>query len=386
MTILSILFLILIIPGGLYALFSLVCVLGFFKGSGDLHKNLSPPGRELPAVSVLKAIKGLDPSCAENLSSFCSQGYPRYEVLFGFRDLDDPAIPVARAIAASASCDARVVIRHEGSGTNQKALNLQALADEARYPMLALSDSDMFADTHYLRQIVAESQDNGKTGIVTSLYKISKPASLGSALESLDIALDFIPSVLTARRLEGVTFGLGASILISKEALRDIGGFEAVADYLADDYQVGFRLWKRGYTNVISRHVIENRVGPMSVTGHLNHQLRWARTYRTSRPWGFLGYGITHIFTFALLYLCIRPGAASALATALVLAFRYALALVIYKKVIRTKGWLKTLFLLPLKDVLSFLVWVWSFAGSTVTWRGSRYRVFPGGRMVKEQK
>jgi ceramide glucosyltransferase len=384
MTILSILFLILIIPGGLYALFSLLCVLGFFKGPGGLRKNLSPTDRELPAVSVLKAIKGLDSSCAENLSSFCAQDYPRYEVLFGFRDLDDPATPVAEAIAASATCDARVVVKHEGSGTNQKALNLKVLSDESRYPMLALSDSDMVVDTHYLRQIVAEFQDNGKAGIVTSLYKISNPASVGSALESLNIALDFIPSVLTARRLEGVTFGLGASILISKEALRDIGGFEAVADYLADDYQLGFRLWKKGYTNIISRYVIENRVGPMSVANHLNHQLRWARTYRASRPLGFLGYGITHIFAFALLFFCIRPSAASALTAAIVLAFRYTLALVMYKKVIKTKGWLKTLFLLPLKDVLSFLVWVWSFAGSTVTWRGSRYRVIPGGKMVKE--
>ncbi len=384
MTILSILFLILIVPGCLYALFSLLCVLGFFKGSGGPRKGPPPTDRKLPAISALKAIKGLDSSCAENLSSFCAQDYPCYEVLFGFRDHDDPAIPFAEAIAASATCDARVVIKHEGSGTNQKALNLQALADEARYPMLALSDSDMVVDRHYLRQIVAEFQDNGKTGIVTSLYKISSPASFGSALESLNIALDFIPSVLVARRLEGVTFGLGASILISREALRDIGGFEAVADYLADDYQIGFRLWKKGYTNIISRYVIENRIGPMSFAGHLKHQLRWARTYRASRPWGFLGYGITHIFTFALLFFCIRPGAASALTAALVLAFRYALAFVMYKKVIRAKGWLKTLFLLPLKDVLSFLVWLWSFAGSTVTWRGIRYRVIPGGKMVKE--
>lgn len=377
MTTLSVLFLIVIIPGGLYALFSLVCVLGFFKGS-------SRAGQEFPEVSVLKAIKDLDPSCAENLSSFCVQDYPRYEVLFGFGDPDDPAIPIAEAIAASASCDVRVVVRHGGEGTNQKALNLQALVDEARYPMLALSDSDMFADSHYLRQIVAEFQDREKTGIVTSLYKISDPSSIGSSLESLDIALDFLPSVLVARRLEGVTFGLGASILISKEALRDIGGFEVIADYLADDYQLGFRLWKKGYTNTISRYVMENRVGPMSVAGHLNHQLRWARTYRASRPWGFFGYGITHVFTFSLLFFCTKPSVASAVTAAIVLALRYALALVIYKKVIKTKGWLKTLFLLPVKDVLSFLVWVWSFAGSTVTWRGSRYRVFPGGRMKRE--
>jgi ceramide glucosyltransferase len=333
---------------------------------------------------VLKPIKGIDLGCAENLSSFCNQDYPCFEVLFGFRDPDDPAIPLAMAAAAEAPGNTRVLVREGGPGTNQKVLNLQALADESHYPMLAFSDSDMVVDKDYLRRIVAEFRGGDKTGIVTSLYKISNPASVGSALESLSIALDFIPSVLVARRLEGVTFGLGASILVSKEALRDIGGFGALTEYLADDYQLGFRLWKQGYKNIISRHVIENRVGPMSVGSHLSHQLRWARTYRASRPAGFFGYGITHSFAFALLLLCVRPTVGSAVIVACVLALRYILALVLYRKVIHTKKWLRWLLLIPPKDILGFLVWLWSFAGSKVRWRGTRYRITRGGRMVGE--
>jgi len=369
------------ILGCLYTLFSLICVLGFFWDAPV--EGSVPPGGELPAVSILKPIKGPDPLSGDTLPTFCLQDYPRFEVLFGIGDSDDPALTIARAVAASAPCDARLVVRKGGSGTNEKVLNLLALARESRYPMLALSDSDMAVDRLYLRRIVAEFESTDRTGIVTSLYKISSPSSMGSALESLAIALDFIPSVLVARRLEGVTFGLGASILVSGEALRDIGGFEAIADYLADDYQLGFRLWRKGYKNVLSRYVLENRVGSMSFSGHLTHQLRWARTYRASRPLGFFGYGITHPFFFALLLFCIRPTAASGLLLLLVLVLRYGLALALYRKVIDTRKWLAFLPLLPLRDVLAFFVWLWSFAGSKVLWRGRAFRIIRGGRMIK---
>jgi len=383
MTILSLFLSVLIILGGFYSLFSLACIFGFFKKPApDASRHV--PNAELPAVSILKPIKGLDPGCAENLSAFCVQDYPCFEVLFGFLDPGDPAISLAAAVASAAPGDARVVVKEGGSGANRKVMSLRTLADEARYPMLALSDSDMVVDKDYLRRIVTEFRaGGGKTGVVTSLYKISSPESVGSALESLSIALDFIPSVLVARRLEGVTFGLGASILVSKEALRDIGGFGALTEYLADDYQLGFRLWKKGYKNIISRHVIENRVGPMSIASHLTHQLRWAKTYRASRPKGFFGYGITHSFAFALLLLCVRPTAGSVVFTGLVLALRYGVALVVYRKVINTRKWLRWLFLIPLKDILGFLVWLWSFAGSSVRWRGAYYRVTRDGKMVE---
>jgi ceramide glucosyltransferase len=381
MVILSLLLALLVIAGSAYSLLSLFCVLAFFrKGEGEKRPSL---GDDLPGVSILKPIKGIDPSCAENLASFCAQDYPRYEVLFGFRETDDPAIPLVRSMVDAAACDARIIVKREGAGSNEKVLNLAALAAASQYPILALSDSDMVADRDYLGRIVAEFRGGAHTGIVTSLYKISNPSSLGSALESLAIALDFIPSVLVARRLEGITFGLGASILVSKKALTDIGGLETVADYLADDYQLGFRLWRKGYRNILSRHVIENRVGPMTIAAHLVHQLRWARTYRASRPKGFIGYGVTHILPFALLLVCIAPTPASACLLGVVLALRYALALVVQRKVIAAAEWRKWLLLLPLRDIIALFIWLLSFAGSTVTWRGRAYRIIGGGRMVK---
>jgi len=385
MAALSLLLFMLVILGAVYTLFALVCVLDFFRAPRPCETTTSAPAEPLP-VSILKPVKGLDPSASEGLLSFCLQDYPRYEVLFGFREADDPAIPLVEQVVAAAPCDSRLVVKGEGSGSNQKVVNLEGLMSESRYPLLAVSDSDMVVEGSYLSRIVAEFRQGKRTGMVTSLYKISSPSSFGAALESLDIALDFIPSVLVARRVEGVTFGLGASMLLSREALCDIGGFGAVADYLADDYQLGFRLWQKGYENILSRHVIENLVGRMSLRSHLLHQLRWARTYRASRPKGFLGYGITHVFPFALLLTCIGPDERSLAAMGIVLVLRYGLALALYRKVIAARGWLKWLFLVPLKDVLAFLVWLWSLCGSKVYWRGHYYRVVKGGKMVEIQR
>jgi ceramide glucosyltransferase len=371
----------LVIAGCGYGLFSLFCVMRFFASRKE-EKDANTAIGSTP-VSILKPLKGLDPSGPANLLSFCTQDYPSYEVLFGFCEEDDPALPFVRKIAASAPLVRRIVVHRERQGPNRKVSNLEALVAEAHCPLLAISDSDMRADKSYLAQVTKEFEAGNRTGMVTCLYKISDPTSVGSALESYTIALDFIPSVLVARRIEGVTFGLGASMLMAKTALEDIGGFGDIAGYLADDYQLGFRLWRKGYVNIISKHVIENRVGAMTVKDHVLHQMRWARTYRASRPAGYLGYGITHVLCFALLQFVVSPSSWSAAAVFAALAIRYGTALAIHRRVIRARTWLKWLPLLPLKDILSFFIWAWSFMGSTVTWRGIRYRLVKGGKIVE---
>jgi ceramide glucosyltransferase len=380
MVILTVVLFLLVLSGFVYTLFGLWAVCRFF--SPKRHSDRQIPLERFP-VSILKPVRGLDPSCADNMLSFCIQDYPHYEVLFGFREGNDPAIPVVTDTIARGLCDGRVVIDSRGSGANQKVLNIESLVAEAQYPLVAISDSDMVVDKDYLRRIVGEFVGGKKTGVVTCLYKISNPEDLGSALESLTIALDFIPSVLVARRLEGVTFGLGASMLVAKDALHQIGGFRPIGEYLADDYQLGFRLWKKGYQNILSRYVIENRVGPMTLRDHFAHQMRWARTYRASRPKGFAGYGITHMFPFALLLACVYPGPWTAGIIAVVLALRCVLAFAVSRYVVRTGGWLRWLFLLPVKDLTGFITWAWSFLGSTVYWRGNRYRIVRDGKMVK---
>lgn len=376
--ILNIALYLLLLSGGAYHLFSLICVREFFARK---RKGCMPPD-PMP-VSILKPLKGVDPEFKENLMTFCRQEYPEYEVLLGFSEPDDSAIKKVREnIVPSIDSSVRVVVSGKDLGANKKVSNLQGLLDAARYPLLAISDSDMRVDSFYLRDIVSEYYNEKNAGLVTSLYKISNPRSTGTAFESLTIALDFIPSILVARRLEGVTFGLGASMLISKKALEEIGGFSAIAGYLADDYQIGNRLWKKGYTIVLSRVVLENVVGRMSIGDYLTHQLRWARTYRASRPKGFAGYGITHITPFAFLLLILQGPTALALSVlGAVLSVRLISAAVIYQRVIRSKQWLKWLPILPVKDIISFGIWISSLLSNTVTWRGRKYRIVKEGRI-----
>lgn len=372
---------ILIGAGTVYHIFSAFCVWRFFSSSASEECPLS----RYPPVSIIKPIKGMDPDLKNNLMSFCRQDYPRYEVLLGFGERNDGAIrQVKKSIPPSLYDSVHVVVTSGDLGVNRKVSNLQGIVDAARYNLFAISDSDMLVDKSYIRKIVHEFQSEKNTGMVTNLYKISDPGTIGAALESLTIALDVMPSVLVARRLEGVTFGLGASMLISRKGLDDIGGLSDIAGYLADDYQLGNRLWKRGYKIIISRMVVENIVGRMTIADYIKHQIRWARTYRSSRPKGFAGYGITHIVPFALLLMLLEgatPLSLSALGTAL--SIRYCQAAVVYRKVIQSRRWLKKLPLLPFKDMFAFGFWAWSFAGSSVTWRGRKYKMIKGGKMIE---
>jgi ceramide glucosyltransferase len=157
--------------------------------------------------------------------------------------------------------------------------------------------------------------------------------------------------------------------------------------FLADDYQIGRRLWRKGYKIILSRVVIENVVGPMSISDHISHQVRWARTYRASRPKGFAGYGITYIFPLALLLLFLQGPTKLTLSVAGgVLALRFGLAAIVYKKIIPSKTWLKWVPLLPVNDLISFGVWAWSFAGNKVTWRGRSFKIMKDGRIAEEGK
>jgi ceramide glucosyltransferase len=368
--------LLLIVSGGIYHLLSLYCVVRF----GGRKEKKTEGQQNLP-VSVLKPVRGMDPDFRRNIESFCGQDYPEYEVLLGFTDADDSAIPAAREILASRE-NVKIVISRKDLGANKKVSNLQGLLDAAKYPLIVMSDSDMRVGRHYLRTIVSEYQESGNAGMVTSLYNIPDPASVGAALESLTLATDFIPAVLVARQLEGITFGLGASMLLSKKAIEETGGLAAIADYLADDYQMGHRLWKKGYTIVLSDYVIEDVVGAMSISSYFTHQMRWARTYRASRPWGYFGYGVTHILPFALLLLMTQgPRAGVLTILGAVLCVRVGLTFAVHAGIAGSKKWLKWIPLLPVKDILGFFIWVSSFTGRKVLWRGRYYHLFKGGRI-----
>jgi ceramide glucosyltransferase len=371
----EILLIAIVIAGSVYTALSIYLVLDFFRPK---HQEINDAG----PISILKPLKGIDPGFEENLRSFCTQDYPEYETLLGFADSSDGAIPEVSRIAQSMPGNVRVVVTSKDLGINKKVSNLQGIFEAARHERLVISDSDMRVTEDYLKTISSEFLGEDGVGMVTCLYKISNPESFGTALESLNIALDFIPSVLVARRLEGVTFGLGASMMVNKKGIEEIGGFVSIAEYIADDYLIGNKLSQKGYKVILSSYVIEDVVGNMSFREYLAHQLRWARTNSASRPGGFFGYGITHIVPLAIPLLFLRG--ADALSMSIfggAVFLRYLLAIAIYKKVIRSEEWLRWLVILPVKDCLSFLIWALSFVGSTVVWRGQRYKVLKGGKL-----
>ena len=368
-----------ILAGSCYALFSIFLVIQFFRPK-EYNIKFSP----VP-VSILKPLRGTDPELRENIESFCKQDYPIYEILLGFTEPSDRGIIEAREIVESLpDHNIRIVVSSKDIGANRKVSNLQGLLEAAKYPLLVVSDSDMRVGADYLKRIIAEYQGDERIGLVTCLYKISEPKSLGAAFESLTIALDFIPSVIVAKRLEGITFGLGASMIVSKWALEGIGGLPAIADHIADDYQLGNRLWKKGFKIILSDYVIEDVVGRMSLSEHMTHQLRWARTNRASRPKGFLGYGITHLLPFSVLFVIVQgPDPLSLSILGVTIFIRLSLAFVLLQKVVCEIRWIKWLILLPMKDFLSFGIWIWSFLGTKVSWRGEKYEILKGGKIKR---
>ncbi len=339
-----------------------------------------------PPVSILKAVKGLDPDLREALRSHCLQDYPAvWELLLAVQTLDDPAVPTLRALAAEfPRLRIEVVETPLLLGTNGKVSNLVQLLPQARYEHLLVSDADILVGPRYLRRVLAPFTD-ARTGLVTVGYRgrahpVERP-TLGSRLEALTIATDFFPGVLTARlfddrRGRGMRFGLGSTLLLTREALVRAGGFPSLLDVLADDHDLGRQVFAAGYRVVLSPEVVSTSVPAYRFREFWAHQLRWARTVRAVRPRDYFGLALTHPVPWALLALVASGG--SALAVSLLLlavAARIAVAGLLGYGLLRDVQVLRDLALLPLRDCLGLLLWVWSYAGNTVEWRGERFRV-----------
>jgi ceramide glucosyltransferase len=263
-------------------------------------------------------------------------------------------------------------------GTNVKVSNLAQMLPEARYEQLIVNDSDIRVERDYLCRVLAPLQDPG-VGLVTCLYRGIANSTLGSRLEALGISSDFCPGVLAARELEGIKFGLGSTLAFRKKDLQAMGGFEAVVDYLADDYQIGRRIAALGMQVALSDMVVETFLPRYTLREFFNHQMRWARTVRDSRFWGYMGLGLTFGLPWSFLALIFSGGAAWAwVLLALTFAMRGAVTLVTGKWVLAESHVLRRLPLLPLRDAAALLVWILSFAGHTVTWRGDSFRLQKG--------
>ena len=349
-----------------------------------LFRRRPPAGAPLPPISILKPIRGLDPDAGAALASFCEQDYPEFEILFGAADADDPGLAAARRVAQEhPDLPIRFVSDVRPLGANPKVSTLARIAAEAKHDLLLVSDSDIIAGPGHLRAM-AECLEDRSVGVVTCLYR-SQGEGPGGRLDALGLSTEFQPSVLAARLVEGVRFGLGAGILIRRAALESIGGFGAIADTLADDYWLGALPARSGWRVALAPEVVEHRLGRETFGQFVRHQLRWNRGIRSCRPGGYAGLLLTQATAAGLAGLIASRGSAAGwIVCGLALAMRLVAARVIAGGYLGDRNARRFLWLVPVRDLLGAVLWGLGLFGRTIEWRGGRYRLLPGGRLAAE--
>ena len=340
-----------------------------------------------PPVSILKPLKGFDHDMYAGFVSHCRQQYAGdYELLFGVSSTEDPAVAAIEQLKAEFPDHAiRLILCPELLGTNGKVSNLAQMLPHASYGHILINDSDIKVSPRYLERVMAPFQDTG-VGMVTALYRGRSHGTLSSKMEALGISTDFAAGVLTARKLEGgIRFGLGSTLAMSRVALDVIGGFGLLVDYLADDYELGARIAEMGYRVELSDEVVETTVPAYSFSQFLNHQLRWARGMRDSRERGYIGVVFTFGLPWAVLNLITAGCSLSSIALlSLIFAARVTLALTVGVGLLRDTQVLRDLWLLLPRDMVALGIWVWSYAGNTITWRGQEFAL-KNGKLIRDR-
>ena len=336
------------------------------------------PAESLPPMSVLKPLAGADLYLEENLRTFFEQEYPTYELLFAVRSADDPAIPIAqRLCAAFPAIPSRLIVTGEPPYPNAKVFSLERMFSAARYDLVVMADSDVRANPNLLATFAAEFQP-AKTGILTCPYRAVPGPSFWSRLEAIGLNTEFLAGVLVARLLDGMQFALGPTIAARRETLADIGGFQALKEYLAEDFVMGKLAAELGWRVILSSAVIEHHIGSQPFGANLKHRLRWNRSTRRSRPLGYIGQIFTHPLPLAFLF-CI--GVPDWWPVFFVTAgFRALAAWATAGRVLDDRLTRENWWLVPLQDFTSFVFWLTAFFGNTILWRGRKYRLLRDGR------
>ncbi len=366
-----------------------------------------PLGEYTPPVSILKPLRGSDRQMYESFRSHCLQEYPQYEIIFGVNDASDAAVAdVERLQREFPAHDIRLVICSDGQGANRKVGNLAQMMREAKYGHIVINDSDIRVERDYLRRVIAPmenapatSDGDGPTdgsatgtrqqmplrplapvGFVTALYRAEGGRSIASRMEAVTIATDFAGGVLCAMEMEGgLHFGLGSTLAFPRAAAEAIGGLESLMDYLADDHELGRMIWEAGYEVVLCDSVVETFLPEYSFGAMFEHQLRWARTIRDLRKWGYIGVLLTFGLPWAMAAALCAGGTAWSLGLlGVVAAARFASGYVLCGPILNDRRTLRDLWLIPARDVVGVAIWFASFGGNTIVWRGERFYLKDG--------
>jgi len=336
-----------------------------------------------PSVSLLKPLKGCDPATADCLRSWLTQHYTGpVQILFVAADAGDPVCEIVHKLLREfPQSDAQLVVCGPLLGANAKVSQLVELERLAKHDLLVISDADVRVPPDLLANVLAPLQQP-EVGLVNCFYRLANPATLAMQWEAIAINADFWSQVLQSASLKPIDFALGAVMATRREHLEEIGGFKALADCLADDYQLGNRIVRRGCQIALSPVVVECWSAPMDWSAVWKHQLRWARTIRVCQPLPYFFSLLSNATLWPLLWLVAKP-AAPALACALgCLLFRGLTALNLEHRLTReppayARGWL-----VPIKDLLQAAIWLLAFLGNRVEWRGQRLRLRPDGTLA----
>jgi ceramide glucosyltransferase len=355
------------------------CVLIVVATRRFLSTTLPNPGNK-PPISVLKPLCGHDDGLEQNLRSFLTQDYPKYEVLFGVHRSDDPAVAVAENIIRefSGRISARLVITGESPIPNAKAFSLNRMVREANYDVLVMSDSDVRVTPSLLSHLAQELQDD-HIGLISCPYRAVPGKSLWSRLEAIGMNTELLGGVMVARMIEGMRFALGCTVAVRRSVLEDMGGFGYLQEFLAEDFVIGQRAAELGHGVLFSSYVIEHRIGSQQMMPNLGHRMRWARSTRRSRPLGYWGQIFTYPLPLALLLCAVYPSAWPVLFLTMILRGAAALATardVVHDPVTQRQWWL-----LPIQDVIGFFVWISGFVGDKIIWRNRKCTVLRDGRL-----
>jgi ceramide glucosyltransferase len=331
-----------------------------------------------PAISVLKPLAGVDDGLEENLASFFEQRYPQFEILFAVRSASDPAIFVLEKLRARyPAVPSRLIVTGEPPYPNAKVYSLDLMLAAAGNSLVVMADSDVRVGPDLLGAIAAEFADE-RLGLATCPYRAVPGRGFWSTLEAVGLNTEFIGGVLVARMLDGMKFALGPTIAVRRAALDAIGGFDAVKDFLAEDFVMGNRVAACGFGVILSSYVIEHRIGGQRFVANVRHRLRWNRSTRRSRPWGYVGQVFTNPLPLALILWAVRPDwwPLLALAAALRAVAGWAASQHALRDPLTRRLW----WLVPLQDIAGFLAWIGGFFGNTILWRGRKYYLRRDGR------
>ena len=345
-------------------------------------RSAKTEAKSFPPISLLKPISGAIPGLEKNLQSFFLQDYPEFEILFAVRTERDPAVAtIEQLMKQYPAIPCRLAVTGNPAYANAKVYSLEHLFQFANYDLLVITDDDVSVMPDYLKALAWEFESN-RADAVTNLYRGVAVSNFWSKLEALGMSTEFIAGVVVAERLEGMRFALGPSMAIRASCLEKIGGFRAFADYLADDFVLGKKVFETGHQFVLSAHVINHHAYSAGFLNSFLHRLRWNRSSRFSRPIGYFGQGFTHTLPWAVMLVLADPSGSSFGVLACSLALRAWLACELGARLLNDKAVLRSLWLIPLQDGLSFASWLGGFWGKEIVWRNERYELFEDGRMT----